>query len=94
MNNKADGKEAAEALELLDKCCTNDKRKYIHLDRFAECCLRFYELHESDMHDVAMNYIHKAIEHIEIGVDDGNLSLTKKNKKKLRHLKSKLLKCG
>lgn len=84
VNLKANQEEAEAALNILSDCCTNDKRKSIHFANFAKCCLAYYEEYEDN------SFLPLALQYIEEGLDDQNLSLSRKNKHELYELKLKL----
>lgn len=85
VNLKANQEEAEAALDILSDCCTNDKRKSIHFANFAKCCLAYYEEYRD------RGYLSRALQYIEEGLDDENLSLSWKNKHELYDLKLKLM---
>lgn len=81
-------KEQAEAaLEILGNCCQNDKRKSIHFANYAKCCLEYFREYDST------EYLSKALEYIDEGVADDNLSLSLQNKHELLKLKEELTQC-
>lgn len=86
-NINANREQAERALDILSNCCTNDKRKSIHFSTFAKCCLQFYnEYRDED----AFSYVESALEYINEGLDDTNISLSNINKLELKGLKRKL----
>lgn len=86
VNLMANQGEAEMALQIMDNCCKNDKRKSIHFANFAKCCLGYYEVYGES------TYLHIALQYIEEGLDSANLALSQKNKHELTNLKSKLIK--
>lgn len=86
--NLSKSKELSEeAIDILDKCCTNDKRKSIHFLAFASCCMEYYKKYSDN------KYIPKALKYVNEGLDSKNRSLSSKNKHALKNLKSRLEDC-
>ena len=84
--------QCKEALNILNTCCTSDKRKAIHFSIFSKCVLEYAEKHwEDDAESIPM-YINAALDFIAAGLDGNNVALRTKNKWALKDLKGKLLK--
>ena len=86
-NIKVNREQAERALSILSNCCKNDKRKSIHFSTFAKCCLQFYEEYQDDNN---ISYIVLAINYINEGLEDTNISLSYNNKLELIRYKKKL----
>lgn len=87
VNLSADQGQAKTALDILSGCCKNDKRKSIHFAVFAKCCIAYHEKYGGT------DYLALALSYIKEGLDDKNLSLSKKNKFELQSLRDKLNAC-
>lgn len=85
-----DFSQCKEALNILNNCCTSDKRKSIHFATFAKCVLEYSEKHSSEDPDSIPEYIKCALKYVEEGLDTENISLQTKNKWELRDLKKRL----
>ncbi len=80
--------ESLKALQILEKCCRNDKRKSIHFSVFAECVEQFCSQYPDSEHNSQL--IDTALEFIEEGLSDSNKALSKKIKWHLNDSKEKL----
>lgn len=88
VNLRANQEQAKAALDILSDCCKNDKRKSIHFANFAKCCLDYHNEYGAE------DYLSLALEYIEEGLDNKNISLSQKNKRELHNLKVKLVKAS
>ncbi|MDO4303334.1 MAG: hypothetical protein Q4D94_05410 [Bacillota bacterium] len=88
-NLLASEEEAFKALQILEKCCRNDKRKSIHFLIYAQCVKRFREQY-ADSTKLAV-LIDNALEFIEEGLTDTNKSLSNKMKWRLKDAKDELV---
>lgn len=86
-NLNIDNVQSEKALDILRDCCTKDKRKSIHFSTFARCVLDFNKIYPGKN---SLEYINIALSFIDEGLDDKNLSLSKKNHWELQDLKEKL----
>ena len=87
VNLSANQEQAKKALDILSDCCKNDKRKSIHFAVFAKCCIDYYKEYGE------INYLTLALSYINEGLDDKNLSISKKNKFELQSLRDELDAC-
>ena len=83
-NIDANREQTECALSILRNCCANDKRKSIHFSTFAKCCLKFHSKYRDED---SISYIKSALEYLNEGLDDANLSLSNKNKRELNMLR-------
>lgn len=84
VNLSANQEQAQIALDILSDCCKNDKRKSIHFANFARCCLAYHREYGSEA------YLLQALKFINEGLDDHNLSVTRKNRLELSGLQYEL----
>ena len=90
-NKDIDGSECRRALEILNNCCTSDKRKSIHFLAFANCALQYGLKYSQEDAQGAYNYICKAINYVDEGLADSNLSLRTSHKWQLINIRKKLV---
>jgi hypothetical protein len=74
-----------DALNILDNCCRNDKRKAMHLSNFANRAIRFYERYKSDE---GRDYLRASYAYNQEELAEKNLG--NKNKNILRDIQSKI----
>lgn len=89
VNVGIDSTECKQALNILYKCCTDDKRKAIHFSNYAKCVLEYAEKHSDDKENI-LDYIEGALMFVREGLDAENISLQTKNKWELKKLKAAL----
>lgn len=87
VNLSTDPGQCKDALNILSECCKSDKRKSIHFSVFAKCCINYHKKYGGN------DYLDMALAYIEEGLDDKNISLSKKNKLELRELQKELIGC-
>lgn len=85
-----DYSQCKAALNILNNCCTSDKRKSIHFASFAKCVLEYAEKHSNDDAESIPEYLKLALEYVEEGLATENISLQTKNKWQLKELMKKL----
>ena len=79
--------ECKQALNILEHCCRNDKRKATHFVSFARAVINYIEFYK----DVNKNeIINSALNFIEEGLNTENKALCKNHKYELRNLGKKL----
>lgn len=86
VNLGTDGEQCKEALSILSNCCRKDQRKAIHFTAFSKRVVKFAESYIEE----AGPYIEDVLQIIEEGLTDNGVSLSLKNKRILRELKTKL----
>ena len=84
VNLRINREQTESALDILKNCCENDKRNSVHFASFAKRVILYHEKYGG------MEYLPQAISYIDQGLDDKNLSLSKKNKHELLRLKEEL----
>lgn len=89
VNLYADENQCILALKQLEECCRNDKRKSIHFDKFALNSIQFYNQYNDSPQ--AEEFISTALEFVEEGLDDKNLSISNHSRKELRKRHNTLL---
>lgn len=90
-NKDIDSFECKQALDILNNCCTSDKRKSIHFLSFAECALQYDLRYFSEDPQSSYKYICKAINYVDEGLEDSNISLRTNNKWQLIGIRKKLI---
>lgn len=90
VNLSASEEESLKALQILEKCCRNDKRKSIHFLVFAECVEQFCLQYPNSKYKVYL--IETALEFISEGLSESNKALSKKIKWRLNDSKEKIKK--
>lgn len=80
--------QLVEALNILKKCCTNDKRRSIHFCDFGKRALLF---HEKCNNDASVSFLKDALEFIEEGISSDNQAIGHKNIQRLQAIKNKIL---
>lgn len=90
-NKDIDSFECKKALDILNNCCTSDKRKSIHFLSFAECVLQFDLRYFSSDPQSSYNYICSAINYVDEGLEDSNVSLRTNNKWQLIDIRKRLI---
>ena len=85
-NNK---KEAAKALDILNKCCSEDRRKAIHFVMFSDFVIKFLTRYQTDDY---LHYAEDALKCVDEGLEKNNWVLSKKNQNKLKKNGEKLRK--
>lgn len=88
VNIKTDKTQAKNALDILENCCRNDRRKIIHFSAYAKRVLEFCDTYEDEE---ALAYVSRALEIIEEGMQDTNLGLSKKNRWELKDYRDKMM---
>lgn len=73
--------EAAKALDILNKCCTEDRRKAIHFVLFSDFVIKFLNEYPSEEY---LHYAEDALKYVDEGLARDNWVLSKKNQNKLR----------
>lgn len=84
VNLATNQEECKVALDTLSKCCKDDKRKSIHFSVFAKCCIDYYQTYNAN------EYLEMALDFINEGLDDKNISLSENNKRELEDLQKQL----
>lgn len=87
VNLQSDRTQTEKALDIMENCCQNDKRKSIHFSGFAERAIKFFERYQDAE---AYKYISDASGFIKEGLNNAELAVSKKNKWKLKDLQEKL----
>ena len=90
MNLSASEEESLKALQILEKCCRNDKRKSIHFLVFAECVEQFCLQYPNSKYKGYL--IETTLEFISEGLSESNKALSKKIKWRLNDSKEKIKK--
>ena len=90
VNLSASEEESLKALQILEKCCRNDKRKSIHFLVFAECVEQFCLQYPNSKYKGYL--IETALEFISEGLSESNKALSKKIKWRLNDSKEKIKK--
>lgn len=84
VNKSASKEKMEEALDILKKCCTSDKRKTIHFTAFATRVKEYHELYPSEE---SYAYVEDAMQYINQGISDQNKATSQKVKWALKDLK-------
>lgn len=90
-NKDIDCCECKQALDILNTCCTSDKRKSIHFLSFAECVLQYDNKYSADDPQSSYNYLCKALNFVDEGLKDSNITLRTNNKWQLIDIKKRLV---
>lgn len=81
VNLYTNSEEAAKALDILNNCCTEDRRKAIHYVLFSDFVIKFLNMYpETDN----LHYAEDALKYVDEGLTRDNWVLSKKNQTKLR----------
>lgn len=87
VNLENDSVQARKALDILENCYRNDRRKVIHFSAYAKRVLEYYEKYHNEEAEI---YVERAIEIIGEGLKDTNLALSNKNRWELKDYKERM----
>ena len=79
---------AEKALNLLEECCRDDKRRSIHFMAYAKCALQYISKYHSEVDYLKIK--NNALDFIREGLEDTNMALSLYHKRRLQAYKAEL----